>query len=165
MNSYDNKRIFGKFFQKFRLSYNFVWLAIVGRIKYTVVSCIVYHAFRFISGLNGSKKLKEREGISYLGRPRTFIKSVLWSEKTIEYSQNFWNHSIRVGLDGFNAGLDQVWDSSRRMIGRHAIAILIRHEGDGSPTLIPPEVWFVWELGIHWSFLKNTRYPLKNKSQ
>ena len=35
--------------------------------------------------------------------------------------------------------LPAVSDLFRRMIRRHAIAILIRLEGDGSPALVPPE--------------------------
>ena len=42
-----------------------------------------------------------------------------------------------------------VWDSSQRMIRRHAIAILISHEGDYSPAFVPLEVYFGWEHGGH----------------
>ena len=58
-------------------------------------------------------------------------------------------------LVGFNVGLERrigllptVWDASRKIIRRHAIAILIRHGGDVSPALVPTEV-YGWELGGH----------------
>ena len=48
--------------------------------------------------------------------------------------------SIVMEMDGLNVGLElrsellsTVWDSSLRMVRRHAITILIFHEGDGSP--------------------------------
>ena len=46
--------------------------------------------------------------------------------------------------------LPTVWDSSRRMIRRHAIVILIHPGGDGSHALIPPRgiiwmgTWRTW---------------------
>ena len=36
-----------------------------------------------------------------------------------------------------------VWDTSRRMIWRHAISIFIRNKGNGSPALVQPEVQLV----------------------
>ena len=44
------------------------------------------------------------------------------------------------GLNNASGLLPTVWDSSRRMIGRHALATLIHNGGDDSPALVPPEV-------------------------
>ena len=51
-----------------------------------------------------------------------------------------WLGELNVGLKLHNGILLTVWDSSIRMIRSHAITILIRHGGDGSPALVLPEV-------------------------
>ena len=49
----------------------------------------------------------------------------------------------------FNVALElllTVWDSSLRMIWKHAITIFIRHGRENTPALVSPEVEFEREL-------------------
>ena len=64
---------------------------------------------------------------------------------------------LRVGL-GLTSGysnesglLPTVWNSSRGMIRRHAVAIFIRHEENGSSALVPPKVKFGQKLGGYYT--------------
>ena len=56
------------------------------------------------------------------------------------------NNKCWVELEGFNVELElrngllpNAWDSSQRLIHRHALKILIRQGGDGSLALVLPE--------------------------
>ena len=44
------------------------------------------------------------------------------------------------GLELRSELLAKVWNSSLRMVQRHAITILIFHGGNGSPALVPPQI-------------------------
>ena len=59
---------------------------------------------------------------------------------SLDFNQMFGWLCFNVGQELQNGLLQMVWDSSLRMIRRHAITILFRPGGDGSPTLVPPEV-------------------------
>ena len=47
---------------------------------------------------------------------------------------------FNVGLELLGGLLPTVWDSSLKMVRRHAITILTFRGGDGSPALLPSEV-------------------------
>ena len=60
----------------------------------------------------------------------------------IHNSQNTidWLVGFNVKLELLSVLLPTVWDSTLRIIRRHAIKIMIRHGGDSTPVVVPPQV-------------------------